>query len=295
MCLQFLKDKSILYKEKFNTAALSHIKAGGVASVIAYPRDENELVYIIREAARRDIRYKVIGGCSNTYFCDEGFSGIIISTRLLNSLNISGATISLTAGCILSSAIKRAFSSGIAFAPSLLGIPGTVGGALRNNAGALGTEISDYFINGRFFSLQEDKILILSKEDLHFSYRRSLISSNSIVFLGGEFLGASYTENECISRMNAAIEYRRERHPKLPSLGSFFKRSGDIIPAALIEKAGLKGKRIGDAMVSEVHSGFIVNLGAATASEVSGLAAEVANEVFKKFGVLLEKEAEQVE
>lgn len=289
-----LSELGIEHYENYNTAALSTIKAGGFAALIAYPKSQTELISLIRIAKAFPIKYKVIGGCSNTYFSDSGFDGMIISTKKLDCFTKKGNLLTLDAGFTLSSAIRSCAYDSIRFLPSLFGIPGTVGGAVRNNAGAFGEELSEAFVEAKLYNPENDKILFLNSEDMMFSYRNSILQNSSLVLLSASF-SVQYDDKSTLLRIiSKTSEQRRAKQPSSPSLGSYFKRSADVIPAKLIDEAGLKNTFIGGACVSPKHAGFIVNLGNATATDVKKLSEYVADRIFSIYGIMLTPEAEYV-
>jgi len=292
---QFFTEKGIEFSLNPLTSRISAIKAGGVAAVAVMPKNESELIYAVKALVSEGIPYKIIGGCTNTFFDDRGFSGALIFTDKLTVMrNLGAGRIYLSAGTKLSGTIPILAKSGISLAEELYGIPGSVGGAVRNNAGAFGKCVCDVFCEGRFYSPKADKILKLSKSEMGFSYRNSLLQQEELILLSAVFsIGASDSE-KISERMSGFLAKRREMQPSLPSLGSFYKRLGDIIPARLIDDAGLRGYSHGGASVSEKHAGFIVNNGSATANDIIAVAEHIESLIKTKYGVLLVREAEFV-
>lgn len=286
---------SLKYNENYPTARISSIKAGGCARTVVYPETKEELILAIKIAKECSVRYKTIGGCTNTFFSDNGFSGAIISTRHLSRINANDGGISVRAGVPLIKALRYAAGLGIDLGCGLYGIPGTVGGAVRNNAGAFDSEISDAFIGGEFYDEESDKIVTLDADELSFGYRSSILQSEKLVFLSGTLKGKSRKTPSILRDFERILDKRREKHPTEPSLGSFFKRCEDVIPARLIDTSGLKGIRVGNAAVSSKHAGFIINLGGATSGEIDTLARKIEEIIYNSYGVALIREAELVE
>ena len=284
----------ICYVKNFTTSRLSSIKVGGSAKYVLYPKCNEELIESIKLCIAFSEQYKIIGGCTNTFFSDEGFDGIIICTKLLVEVEASEHSIICNAGASLASVLKKSAYTGLDIASGLYGIPGSVGGAVRNNAGAFGASISEAFESGMFYDSESNKLLNLDNSDLYFSYRSSLLQKKNIVFLSGKFKCFRRKKEEIFKEFECTIQKRRATQPNHPSLGSFFKRSGETVPSILIDQAGMKGMQIGGARVSEKHAGFIINVGSATASDVNNLADKVEKEIFKKYGIHLIREAELV-
>lgn len=295
MILQDYLDKyGIYYKEEYLTAKLSSIKTGGKARFVLYPKSIEELVLLIRLSKAFSARYKIIGGCTNTYFSDNGYDGAIICTKEISDIICQADSLKASAGAFLGTVLKKACACGLELRSELYGIPGSIGGALRNNAGAFGASVSDIFVSGEFYDAERDLILRLDASDLNFSYRYSILQNENIIFLKGSFKAKKNKEENIMSSFSEFSKIRRDTQDTSPSLGSFFKRSGDIIPAKLIDDAGLKGKSFGGAKVSEKHAGFIINFQNASSSDVDTLAKEVESEILKRYNVKLVQEAELV-
>ena len=282
------------YDTNYQTSRMSSMKCGGAANLVVYPKTTNELILAIKIAAEYCERYKIIGGCTNTFFADEGYDGALISTRLLSSVTIHNSKINIQAGAPLVSVLRYSAEQGIDLGAGLYGIPGTIGGAVRNNAGAFSSETSSVFSRGSFYDIRADKILTLDKDDLTFGYRSSILQRESLVFICGVFEGKSRDTRAILKDFNAVLKRRCEMHPKESSLGSFFKRNEGVIPARLIDELGLKGMRVGFAEVSKKHAGFIVNVGGATSRDVDDLATKIERTVYDAYRVTLVREAELV-
>lgn len=172
----------------------------------------------------------------------------------------------------------------------LSGIPGTVGGAVKMNAGAFGSEIKDVLIDVTFLD-EKYNLKSLSNEELKFSYRNSIFFEKKWVIIGCTFKVQKGNISEIKEKRKEIIDSRREKQPiELPNAGSIFKRSDDCIPAKLIDEAGLKGFSIGGAQVSTKHAGFIVNKGNATASDIIKLIKHIKNVIKEKYDIELEQE-----
>ncbi len=290
----YFEKHKIEFKSDISTSNLSSINVGGKAKFIVYPKNADEMIMALRLCKAFSEKYKIIGGCTNTFFSDFGFDGIIISTKMLSEIEFCNESAYFYAGVPLVSLLRKGADLGIDFSTDLFGIPGSVGGAIRNNAGAYSSSISDCFDFGFFYDLDSEKTIRLDCNELSFSYRNSILQSQSLVFLNGRFKGKARDKSEINEDFKKVINKRKASQPSAPSLGSFFKRNGDVIPSLLIDKAGLKGMRVGGAAVSEKHAGFIVNVGNATASDVNVLAKNIEDEILKKYHLALIREAEYV-
>ena len=237
------------------------------------------------------IRYGIIGRGSNIIVSDEGFDGIIL---LFGSdfadISIDGTTMRCDAGALLASACVHAQQTGLSGMENLFGIPGTVGGALYMNAGAYGCEMKDVVISAEYIG-EDCKLHSISKDEMELSYRHS-------IFAGGKGIITSVTLGltegdpaEIKSAMTECMAKRSSKQPlDYPSAGSTFKRPEGSYASLLIEQCGLKGMTCGGAMVSEKHSGFVINKGYATCADVLELCDKVRNIVKEKTGYVLELE-----
>ena len=174
------------------------------------------------------------------------------------------------------------------------GIPGTVGGAVVMNAGAYGGEMKDILVQAKVMDAQGN-IFRLSRDELDLSYRHSIIPEKALIVLEADFLLQHGNPEEIKAVMNALAAKRREKQPlEYASAGSTFKRPEGYFAGKLIQDAGLKGFSVGDAQVSEKHSGFVINRGNATTQDILTLVQEVQEKVFQDFGVKLEMEVKVV-
>jgi UDP-N-acetylmuramate dehydrogenase len=280
-------------REKYkDTAKISSIRAGGIAKLIVYPNSADALVSVIRICIRNAIKYVLIGNCTNVAFADGIFDGVIISTLRLNKFSKDPGKAVLQAGVSLPYVIRALSNDGIYLPAELSGIPGSIGGALKNNAGAYGVSISDVFSEGVFYSADEDRFIKLSSKDMAFGYRCSILQAKKLYLLEATVLTSSCDSASQSGEIARFSKKRRDTQPSAPSLGSFFKRSYDVSAGKLIDLAGLKGFSIGGAKVSDKHAGFIINTANATVSDIEAVAEECRCRVFEKFGITLIREAE---
>lgn len=286
-----VKEKSrVLYNESMKKHTTT--KVGGIADVVVLPKDIDEIKGVIKFAKENNIPYYVIGCGSNIIVCDEDIHAIIIKiTHKFGSVNLSGDVIIADAGASMpyvSQFAKKNSLTGLEFA---CGIPGTVGGGVRMNAGAYGSEVKDIFLEATYLD-DLGNIKTIKKDEMNFGYRRTFFSDNpSYIVLGAKFVLKRGNLEDIENEMNKNNNARREKQPlEYPNFGSVFKRPEGFFVGKLVTDAGLKGYSFGDAQVSEKHAGFIVNKGNATCKDIVDLIHHIQKVVYEKFGVKLETE-----
>ena len=226
---------------------------------------------------------------------DKGFRGVVFKIcRNLDKTDIieedSVVRVHAGAGVMLAKLAKDVSAEGCGGFEFATGIPGTLGGAVTMNAGAYGGEMKDILKSVRAVDM-EGNIREFSLEELELGYRTSRIQKEDWIVLSAEMVFEKGDAGAIMARVDELSRQRREKQPlEYPSAGSTFKRPEGYFAGKLIQDAGLKGYRVGDAMVSEKHSGFVINAGAATAEDVRRLMADVDGRVYEKFGVHLEPE-----
>ena len=269
---------------------------GGPAQCLVYPDNRNELSTLLKYSYENKIPAIFIGSGSNLLVWDDGFDGFVISLRkTFKELSIKqNATIIVESGVMLGSMVKEAIHNHICGLESLVGVPGTVGGALIMNAGAFGSEISSYFVEAKTMTLEGD-IKIYSKKDMHFSYRHSTFSADEIL-IEATFKCKKGNPNKILKDRKQASQGRKSTQPlKFRSAGSIFKNpSNNLAAGYLIDQAGLKGTKFGGALISDKHANFIVNLGNATAKDVFHLIKIAKQKVAEKFNINLELEVKLI-
>lgn len=272
-------------------------RIGGPALHYLIPESMEEVTEALDYARSKRYPFYILGKGSNMLFSDEGYQGVIIEIgKGLEKIDIGNDGIVVAqAGISLSTMATRLAKEGLSGFSFAGGIPGTLGGGIAMNAGAYGGEIKDCIQSARVLT-EEGEILELSKDDLQLGYRTSVIQKTSYIVLAGTF---QFTEGDTAviqAEMKELNQRRRDKQPlEYPSAGSTFKRPQGYFAGKLIEDAGLRGYRVGDAQVSEKHCGFVVNRGQATSADVKQLIREVQQKVQEQFGVLLEPEIRIVE
>lgn len=272
-------------------------RIGGPADALLLPSSEKSLLSLLCFLKKESIPFRVIGNGTNLLFSDEGFRGAIVSTRHVRGVSVIGKTARAAAGTPLNVLCRTLAEHSLdGFAP-LYGIPGTVGGAIFMNAGAFGGAVSDHLDFVSVYRASSGRIETLSKRELCFSYRSSVFSTmRDAIILSAEFSFLTGNQENIREKMRQYIERRMETQPTaLPCAGSAFLRPKEGYAAEWIEKAGLKGARVGAAAVSLKHAGFIVNLGGATATDVLSLLSLIKEEVACRFGITLTPEIEYIE
>jgi UDP-N-acetylmuramate dehydrogenase len=265
-------------------------KIGGPAEVFLKPRTITALQKVLSLLADYQIPLFILGKGSNILVADQGYKGIVIYTGDLNQIEIKSSEITAGAGITLSALANKAMEAGLTGLEFASGIPGTLGGALYMNAGAYQREMKDVVTAVVLLDYQ-GRELIFNQEDLKLSYRYSILQERPLVVVKVKLLLKPGSREEIKEYMLKINRERREKQPlEWPSAGSTFKRPAGNYAGLLIEKAGLKGTRIGDAQVSEKHAGFIINRGSANASDVKKLIELVQKRVYEKSGIMLEPE-----
>ena len=263
------------------------------AKAVAYPDDEEKLISLISILDEQDVPYILVGGMSNILLKSSIYNGVIIKTDKMASKNEAENIVTLGCGVRTAAAIQSMAQKGFGGMEGLTGIPGTVGGMVKQNAGAFGYEISDRFKHAVCYIPQQRKVVRLSKDEMQFSYRFSMLAENKAVLLSSTFEFIPKEREEILISIRDFRKQRSESQPvEFPSLGSTFKRYNGVSAGFYIDRAGLKGFSIGGAAVSEKHAGFIINTGCATADDYLRLIDYVKNKVYAVFGIELTEEIE---
>lgn len=269
-------------------------KIGGNAEIFVKVRNIEQIEKTIELSRKIKKPLKIIGNGSNILVKDEGIKGIVAKICTNSYEWVDDESIRVDAG-LLNSKIAQILLekelSGFEFAA---GIPGTIGGAVKMNAGAYGGQMSDIVVSTRYLNLENEQFKVeqVSNSEQDFSYRHSMFSNNTII-LDVILKLRKGNKTKIQEQMNKYRKSRIEKQPiDKPSAGSTFKRGKDFITAQLIDECGLKGYSIGGAQISEKHAGFIVNTGNATAKDVIDLVEFVKKQVLEKFNKTIELEIE---
>lgn len=287
------------------------LKIGGPADYFVTVNTEGQLLIVLGMMERENIPYYIVGNGSNILVSDKGFRGVIIrlagdfknikcvfseKEEVIDDRAVQTAIINAGGGCMLSQVATVALENDLTGLEFAAGIPGTIGGATIMNAGAYNGEMKDIVVSARVIEKginNKFQITDYTNNSLKFGYRTSAIKSSKY---GGIVLSASLKlikgDYELIKdTMNNYALQRKDKQPlDFPSAGSTFKRPMGNFAGKLISEAGLRGYRVGDAMVSTKHAGFCVNAGNASARDFNELMKQVAHKVFLSSGVTLEPE-----
>lgn len=267
-------------------------RIGGCADYYVQPSSIEELQSLIRFLNKSDIECCVIGNGSNLLVSDKGIRGVVI--QLSDTFDeveyIDDVTVKVMSGMMLSRLGNKLADKGLAGFEFATGIPGSIGGAVRMNAGAYGGEIKDIIVSADVLD-RSGRLISLSRDELELGYRTSCIAAMDYIVVSAVFrLQKGDTDIIKALIKELAVKRRAKQPLEYPSAGSTFKRPQGFFAAKLIEDAGLKGVSVGGAMVSEKHSGFVVNTGNATAKDVCMLTDMVKDKVKQQSGVDLELE-----
>ena len=270
------------------------LKLGGPVDVLVAPENEEQLGRVVRILKEKGIAFMPAGNLTNILFTDAGYHGVVLWMKQMDKIQFLPGpddefVIEAQAGASLGKAVTLAAQKGLTGLEFACGIPGSVGGAIRMNAGAYGKEMKDV-ISVVMLIYGEGKRKTLRRDEIKFSYRSADLPTQAIVS-GARFIVRKGNTEEIKRRMEEIQKQRREKHPlEYPSAGSVFKNPPGLSAGRLIEELGLKGRRLGDVQVSKKHANFIVNKGQGTASEMTALIELIQDRARAEKGVTLETE-----
>lgn len=296
-------------------------KIGGNAEVFVKVKNEKELEHVIKIADRNNIYITVVGNGSNILVKDNGIKGIVIKLEFENikfeKINSEEYLITVGAGVKLGELAQKLLKEELKGFEFASGIPGTIGGAVRMNAGAYGGEMKDIITETKCLDLEKYKrifkstniddieitqkdiitktpeVILLNNAEQNFSYRNSIFTKKKYIVLETTLKLKKGNYVDIKNKMDEYLESRKLKQPiGMPNAGSTFKRGEDFITAKLIDECDLKGYSVGGAQISEIHAGFIVNTGNATAEDVMKLVHHVQKIVYEKTGKKIELEIE---
>lgn len=266
-------------------------RIGGPARYFCVVVNREELIEAVIFAKKEKLPFFILGGGSNLLVSDKGYKGLVIKIQNINC-EIKNTKVTAGAGVSLSKLLNVTANLGLSGLEWSAGIPSaTIGGAIRGNAGAFGSGIKDIVYKVEVFDVSDSGFKIYGLRDCGFGYRESIFKkSHNLIIWSCELKFKRKDKEKMKENIKEILGYREERHPKFPSAGSIFKNLKDVRARDLIEKAGLKGKKIGKAKISEQHANFIINTGNATAKDVLVLVNLAKKEVKNKFGIKIEEE-----
>lgn len=311
-----------IIQEKVSLKKYSNFRIGGIARYFALIESAEELIAVLGKWKEMSAKFSqdkkkifILGGGTNILISDKGFSGLVIHS-LIKDIKILGedTKILVGSGILMKDLLDFCVGNSLSGLEWAGGLPGTIGGAIRGNAGAFGGEIKDSVFEIASINIQTLKLQKRKKKDCLFGYRTSIFKSLSKEVIVGAILSLKKDDKDNIKRkIKEKIDYRKNRHPlEYPNIGSIFKNipfqnvprklqeefsasvKNDPFPvlptAKLLALAGLKGKKQGEAMVSQKHPNFIVNLGDATSEDVLKLISEIKKTIKNKYDIELEEE-----
>jgi UDP-N-acetylmuramate dehydrogenase len=285
-----LKIGKILEKEPMSK--YTTYKVGGKATIV-FPKNIEKLVQLIKLLKEEKSEYKIMGNGSNIIFSDEEYNGIVINLSEFNELTIEGSIVRVGVGFNLIQLAYKASGLGLTGLEFATGIPGTVGGAIYMNAGAYQSDMG-YIVSEVRVLTPDLLIKTIYNKDMKFHYRTSFLRENpGYICLEAKMV---LKEGNVLAITNLIEDRKQKRlmaQPlEYPSAGSVFRNPENDFAGRLIEECGLKGKKIGGAMISPKHANFIINHGNATAKDIKDLISLVKTEVLKKFNIDLFLEQE---
>lgn len=282
-------------------APYTSFNIGGPAQLFAEPATQEECIALLEEAHAQHIPVFILGGGTNTLFHDKGFRGLVIRPQL-KKICVTDNSIIAESGALLSQVVQAAAKHQLSGIEGWVGLPGTVGGAVRGNAGASGVETKDLLSSATIFNLKKNRIEELTNKMLKFRYRHSLIKEHPDLLL----LSATFTFHEKKEtkaqreEMAEILKKRIKSQPKGKNAGCMFtnvrvQSASNVIPAGkLIDECGLKGTRIGGIEISPIHANFLQNIGGATQKDVLDTIALIKKTVYKKRKIRLHEEVHVV-
>lgn len=296
-CKNELYIKNIKINEKMSKH--TSFKIGGNADIFIKIENIDEIAKILKFSHENKINVTIIGNGTNILVKDNGIRGIVLKIDLKNikinkqnqENNNSILKITVGAGVVLSALSQKLLKESISGLEFASGIPGTIGGAIRMNAGAYGGEFKDLVYETKCMDY-DGNIIILDNEQQKFSYRNSIFSTKKLIILETILiLKIEKNSNIIKQKMEEYLNSRKLKQPiTMPSAGSTFKRGENYITAKLIDECGLKGFQIGGAKVSEKHAGFVINSDNATAKDVIDLIKYIKEKVNEKYGIKIKEE-----
>lgn len=278
--------------EDCEMSKFTSFRAGGKADLLIIPQNDEELKAALQILAKEGKPYMVMGNGSNILVRDGGYRGAIIKLGdAFGHIEVQGDCLTAGCGALMSSVARAALDASLTGFEFASGIPGSLGGAVFMNAGAYGGEMVQIIKEARIIARDGNREYTLSADALELGYRHSVLHDTGDVAVSVTLQLAKGDRDAIGAEMKELAARRNEKQPvSLPSAGSFFKRPTGYFAGKLIQDSGLKGVSVGGAQVSPLHSGFIVNTGGATATEIIQLMEVVQGTVLDKFGVKLEPE-----
>ena len=267
-------------------------KIGGRAKYFCQVYSEDDLIISLRKAKKMALPVSILGGGSNLLISDQGYSGLVIQIKA-SDIRWEGDEVFGQAGASLSLLVRQAEQRGYSGLEWAVGIPGTIGGAIRGNAGSFDNSMAKLVKEVTILDQEDLKKRKYLLEDCKFDYRDSIFrGDHNLIVLSVVLKLTKGNTREITAAMEKNRQLKQFTQPYYPSAGSIFKNPAGLSAGKLIEETGLKGSQIGQAQVSLKHANFIINLGQAKSEDVRRLMTLIQKKVKEKFNVVLEKEIE---
>lgn len=282
----------VCIEENVPMAQYTSFRAGGKARMMVIPADAEQLSAVLGVLSGSGVQYMVLGNGTNILVKDSGYDGVIVKIGSgFDYVRQEGCRLVCGSGTRMSVAAKAALEGGLSGFEFASGIPGFTGGAVFMNAGAYGGDMKDILRRAKIVSKDGSREFYMTADELEMGYRHTKLHDTGDIVTEVEFVLEEGNRTQIKAKMTELMEKRNSRQPvNFPSAGSFFKRPEGYFAGKLIQDAGLKGLSVGGAQVSELHSGFIINRGGATATDILQLMEMIQARVFDEFGVRLETE-----
>ncbi len=282
--IQFLKNSgNCSYSLDVDLSKHTTYKTGGVCSVFVEPNSLESLINIVEYLTKSNLKYYVLGNGSNVILPDGYNNIVIIKLTKFCDYTVTEKYIEAQAGILVPKLALELAYKGVSSLEFISGVPGTLGGCVFMNAGAYGMEVKDILISAIVYDPKNNCVMELSNNELQFSYRHSILHTNNWIVVSAKLQYEKKPADQIVRLINDRRNRRVESQPiGQASAGSVFRNFEDVSTWKVIEDCGLRGFRIGDAMVSEVHCNMIINIGNATSHEVVSLIEKIKNVVFEK-------------
>ena len=287
--ISILGESNVLVNEPMKNHTTFQI--GGPADCFLQVSNLEQLQVILKCIKQTEYEFMILGNGSNVLVSDQGYEGIVLAlTGDFKDLQVSGNDICAGAGATLKEVANYALSNSLTGFEFAAGIPGTVGGGVLMNAGAYGGEMCHVVKSVTVINF-DGEVFHMSKDEMEFGYRKSAVMGRPFLILSVVFELSVGVKEEILDKITNLNQQRKDKQPlEYPSAGSTFKRPKDYYAGKLIMDSGLRGFRVGGAMISEKHCGFVINYDNASAQDVSDLMTQVCDKVEDCFGVRLEPE-----
>lgn len=282
-------------EKDISLSTLTTYKTGGIAKLVVYPNNINNLKQMLKLIHKYNIKYFILGKGSNTLFSDKEFNGVIIKLDKLNNFKIKQTEIYVESGMILSELVQASVKNELTGLEFAIGIPGTIGGAIYMNAGAYGNNMSN-IVKSVIVLNEKFQIKEIPLEKLKFDYRYSIFQANiNLICVAANIKLEHGNHDEIASKIKENLLKRKNSQPlEYPSAGSVFRNPEGNYAGKIIEELGLKGKNIGGAEISTKHANFIINKNNASSSDILNLIKLVQKEVKDKYKIDLKLEQQLV-